>query len=516
MKWQRIKVADLLARKPKTLNPAKSPSEVFTLYSIPAFDRGRPDVQLGSEIGSSKQILQQGDVLLSKIVPHIRRSWVVGKPEPNQLQIGSSEWIVFRTKLVDPHYLSKVLVGDEFHNAFMQTVAGVGGSLRRARPAAVAELDIPVPPLNEQRRMAVVLDKADALRRQRRESLQLTELLLHSVFLDMFGSETSPRCPRVKLSEYLEFITTGGRGWAKYYTDHGAKFIRSMDVRMNEIDSSQMVHVTPPQNAEAKRTRTQVGDVLLTMTGSLIGRVAPVSDQYAGGHISQHVAILRTPGFEPDFLSWAISTQEGQRQIQKHQTGQTKPGLNFDQVKRLLIPRPTIEDERTFCDLIRRRRSILAEQRASLEQCDTLFASIQQRAFRGGLDLSGLQLAPEQETPAVNTQPTAAAVEGRYTRPGSFIASPEIEQQLLEMEKQLEGDQAEPLQWSEDFFKYRTLSQILTPPYSFAKVWAAVEQDFEQPSYETVKKTVFEYVAAGVLQQEFDEASKEIVFRPTS
>src|SRR5690606_9653361 len=112
--------------------------------------------------------LQPGDVLLSKIVPHIRRCWVVGHDTPGQMQIGSGEWMVLGGVGIDPRYLSKVLVSDEFHVAFMKTVAGVGGSLVRARPAAVAEIEIPVPPsLDEQRRIAAVLDKVDALRRQR-------------------------------------------------------------------------------------------------------------------------------------------------------------------------------------------------------------------------------------------------------------------------------------------------------------------------------------------------------------
>jgi type I restriction enzyme, S subunit len=138
----------------------------------------------------------------------------------------------------------------------------------------------------------------------------------------MFGSETAPRCPRVRLSDHLDFVTSGGRGWAKYYSKEGNKFIRSLDVQMNEINDSQMIRVAPPNNAEADRTRVRTGDVLLTITGSLIGRVAPVTNVHAGAFVSQHVAILRTHGFRPEFLSWAISTQEGQRQIRKNQTGQ--------------------------------------------------------------------------------------------------------------------------------------------------------------------------------------------------
>jgi type I restriction enzyme S subunit len=381
-----------------------------------------------------------------------------------------------------------------------------GGHLRR--------LEIPLPPLVEQRRIAAVLDKADALRRRRQDSLELTEKLLQSVFIDMFGTGEQPRCPRSKLSDHLDFITSGGRGWSKYYAAEGDMFIRSLDVRMNEINESEMVRVKAPKNAEADRTRVRVGDVLLTITGSLIGRAAPVSERHSGSYISQHVAILRTHGFLPEFLAWAISMDEGQRQIRRHQTGQTKPGLNFEQIGRLMIPRPSEAAEGMFVQLIQRRHAILAEQREAANQTERLFASIQQRTFQGELDLTRLKLDEEAETLAAKTHPEPVIIQDRYHRPGSFIAPPEIEAQMLALEYKLNKDPKDLIQWSEDYFKYRTLSQVLQPPFSFTDIWRAVESDIEEPSYETVKDKIFAHVEDGTLEQRFDDERKEIVFYP--
>ena len=69
----------------------------------------------------------------------------------------------------------------------MQTVAGVGGSLLRARPSYVADIEIPLPPLDEQRRIAAVLDAADALRAKRRQALAKLDSLAGAIFIDMFG-----------------------------------------------------------------------------------------------------------------------------------------------------------------------------------------------------------------------------------------------------------------------------------------------------------------------------------------
>lgn len=375
-------------------------------------------------------------------------------------------------------------------------------------------LEVGIPPINEQKRIAAVLDKADALRRHRQESLQLTEKLLQSVFLEMFGSELEPTCPRVKLADHLDFLTSGGRGWAKYYSTAGDKFIRSMDVRMNEISDSDMVCVSAPKNAEAERTRVRTGDVLLTITGSLIGRVAPVTAAHAGSYVSQHVAILRTHGFSPEFIAWSISTDEGQRQIQKHQTGQTKPGLNFDQIRRITIPRPTPDLEEKFVQLIRKRLGVLADQRSSVDQAKAFFSTLQQRAFRGELALSRLELGAAGESPAIAPAPEPIEVRGRYTRPGCFIAPPEIEAQMMLLEAELDQGPGDSIAWSEDFFKYRILSQIILPPFSFDEIWEAVQYDMPEAEYDTVRKKVFEYLEQGILEQQFDAETNGIVFWP--
>ena len=153
--WPMVKLKELM-RKTKSIDPGKYPDEEFALYSIPAYDNGIPEKIFGRDIGSSKILLKDSDVVLSKIVPHIRRTWVITDGEK---QIGSSEWIVFNDDRFDPQFIANYLKSDVFHYQLLTTVAGVGGSLNRARPAAVAELKIPLPPLGEQKRIAEILGK---------------------------------------------------------------------------------------------------------------------------------------------------------------------------------------------------------------------------------------------------------------------------------------------------------------------------------------------------------------------
>jgi type I restriction enzyme S subunit len=245
---------------------------------------------------------------------------------------------------------------------------------------------IRVPALPDQRRIAAILDQADALRAQRREALSQLDRLAQSIFVEMFGdpdlADTTTNFEL--LGSHLKFLTSGGRGWAEYYSDSGNRFVRSFDVQMNRIGADDKVFVTPPQNAEAKRTRVSSGDVLLTITGSLIGRVATAPTELDGAYISQHVAILRVNRtvFEPEFLSYFISLETGgQRQIAKSQYGQTKPGLNFDQIRAFRVPVPDMNSQRAFLIRIRKIQELRQTGLSALGEADCLFSSLQHRAF---------------------------------------------------------------------------------------------------------------------------------------
>jgi type I restriction enzyme S subunit len=421
----------------------------------------------------------------------------------------------------DIRYIARVLEAKKSELSRL----GTGSTFLAIRKSDLEGFKIPLPPLDEQKRIAAVLDKADVLRHQRQESLHLTDNLLHSVFIDMVGSETAPRCPRVRLSNHLDFITSGGRGWAQYHSQEGDKFIRSMNVQMNEINDSQMIRVTPPNNAEADRTRVRAGDVLLTITGSLIGRVAPVTGAHAGAFVSQHVAILRTHGFRPEFLSWAMSTKEGQHQIQMNQTGQTKPGLNFEQIGRLTIPRPSEELEETFSNLIKKRQNILSQQRSAFECTNNFFSSLQQRAFCGELDLSRIVLDLHDEAPHIRDQEKPVTKAPMAKAAALFRQIPHSTQAALKKLDSLVSER-KSISWSADYFKYRILGSQPSV-FSFSEVMRKAESVFdESPPYEEIKDMILELLGYGespaLLRQRFDlhideetkvvSGRKEIVF----
>lgn len=385
-----VPLEEIMTSRNGSVDPSNFPDEVFDLYSIPTYDRGEPEVAAGSTIGSSKQIVQSGDVLLSRIVPHIRRAWIVGENRGRRL-IASGEWIVFRSPRFHPAYLRHALMADAFHSQFMNTVAGVGGSLLRARPTHVAKILIPLPSLAEQRRIADILDKADGIRRKRREGSRLTEQLLPSAFLEMFGDfGANPKgWEVVSLGGITRLVTSGltPTGGSSVYLDDGPLFIRSQNVLMNRLDLSDAACLPESIHEAMNRTKVHDGDVLLNITGASIGRVTWVAGLSREANVNQHVCIIRLDRDRatPEFVSVFLSLPFGQRQIGNMETGASRQGLNHEQVRSLKVPLPPLPDQKRFSRFVQMLLKNRAEHECALRESETLFQALVQRAFRGEL-----------------------------------------------------------------------------------------------------------------------------------
>ena len=135
--WAWVTLDQINQRISKTIDPTKTPDASFELYSVPSFDEQRPECLTGSDIKSSKQRVNEGDVLLCKINPHLNRVWIVGNFSSHQ-KIASSEWIVITPlEQVLNQYMRRYLQSNDFRNLLTSQVAGIGGSLVRAQPKNV-------------------------------------------------------------------------------------------------------------------------------------------------------------------------------------------------------------------------------------------------------------------------------------------------------------------------------------------------------------------------------------------
>ncbi|RXE61698.1 restriction endonuclease subunit S [Muribaculaceae bacterium Isolate-004 (NCI)] len=155
--WVYLSLSDINTYKSSTVTPANMPEQLFDLYSVPIFSTLTPENIHGGEIGSAKQVINKGDVLLCKINPHLNRVWEIIEDSHN-VQIASSEWIVVRSELHHPSFLKWYFNSPEFRALLSSQVSGVGGSLTRAQPAIVKGYLVPVPPMEEQKRISSAIE----------------------------------------------------------------------------------------------------------------------------------------------------------------------------------------------------------------------------------------------------------------------------------------------------------------------------------------------------------------------
>lgn len=152
-------LGEFVAKRSTGIVPKNSPGTLFELYSVPSHAEGYPEILLGSEIGSNKQAVEDGDVLLCKINPRINRTWVVSSQSKNQ-KIASTEWIRFpRSEAIEPKYLAHYLSQSRFRDFLAANASGVGGSLMRVKPATLKDYPLPIVPRERQKEIIAEIEK---------------------------------------------------------------------------------------------------------------------------------------------------------------------------------------------------------------------------------------------------------------------------------------------------------------------------------------------------------------------
>ena len=388
-----VPLSELMPSRIPTLDPSKSSDETFELWSIPSFDQGKPEVLKGSEIGSSKKCVDPDDVLLSRIVPHIRRSWIVQTNIQGYRQIASSEWITFRSKRFYPPYLRQVLVSDPFHAEFMRTVSGVGGSLLRARPEGVKAIEIPLPPLDEQKRIATILDQADGLRRLRQRAIDRLTELGQAIFYEMFGDPVSnpmewdDQRTLGESSEIVSGITVGRKLNGKQTREVPYLAVINVHDRELKLDHIKTIDATED---EISRYNLRKDDLLLTEGGDpdKLGRGTLWNDELPECIHQNHIFRVRLSchDVDPLFLNWLVGSERGKRYFlrsAKQTTGIAS--INITQLRGFPLLIPPMDLQLRFSERVKSVGVHLTDQISAFDKTSSLLSSLQQRAFRGEL-----------------------------------------------------------------------------------------------------------------------------------
>ncbi len=249
------------------------------------------------------------------------------------------------------------------------------------------ETRINYPDAERQAEIVRILDRVMEVIGKRQQQLNAYDDLIKARFVELLGDpRQNPNGYEVhELSEYIEFLTSGSRGWAKYYVDDGKEwFITIKNVKDCKIATDNMQPVNAPDNAEAKRTRVQEGDLLISITADL-GRTGVITKEIAdhGAYINQHLTLIRLNQeyLEPLYVAYFMESTAGKEQFISKNQSAVKAGLNFNSINtlKLLVPPKDIQQE--FLSFVAQVDKSKAQVQKSLNETQLLFDSLMQKYF---------------------------------------------------------------------------------------------------------------------------------------
>ncbi len=246
-----------------------------------------------------------------------------------------------------------------------------------------------LPPLAEQRRIAEVLDRAEALRAKRRAALAELDSLTQSLFLDLFGDPvTNPKgFPNVSLASLVREDDTINYGVVQPGDDleEGVPLVRVGDLIDGSVRHSELKRIAPSIEAAYKRSRLRGDEILVSCVGS-IGVVALANESVKGFNIAR--AVARIPLAESTdrlFMAAYLNTDFVQRYFTNELRTVSQPTLNIKQITETTVVLPPIALQQEFARRVGAVEKLKTAQRTALAEQDALFATLQHRAFRGEL-----------------------------------------------------------------------------------------------------------------------------------
>ncbi|MGH1450922.1 MAG: restriction endonuclease subunit S [Pseudomonadaceae bacterium] len=294
-------------------------------------------------------------------------------------------------------------------------------------------LKISLPPLNEQQRIVAKiealfseLDKGiESLKTAREQLKTYRQAVLKHAFEGKLTDQPHEGAEHqaledLKLGDMLSFLTSGSRGWAEYYSSKGDIFIRAQNLNQDNLDLTNVAYVALPEKSEGKRTKVQVGDVLITITGANVTKTGFVKHDLGGAYVSQHVALCRPrPELNTEFLYWfLIAEVAGRRQLNEFAYGAGKPGLNLENIRSVKIRVPTVAKQQLIVEKIKEQLSIeenlTSSITAEIQRIETLRQSILKKALSG-------QLVPQD----LNDEPASALLARIQAKRDSQVAKAE-------------------------------------------------------------------------------------------
>lgn len=332
--------------------------------------------------------LKKGDILITRLGEPLCKACIF----PYEgLYITAVDIAILRIGLqeIDSKYLVYLINSPWFKDQVKQYESGT--TRKRISRKNLDCIDMTFPPIEEQQRIVTrieelfsELDSAVETLQKAKQQLEVYRQAVLKEAFDGFSEKTTVR-------EMTSIVTSGSRGWAKYYSDNGAMFIRIGNLTHSGIgiDFSDIQHLCLPENAEGRRSRLVQGDILVSITADL-GSIGLIPDNIGEAYINQHIALVRFNNKKQSrFMAWYFRSDCGQKELLKNKRGAGKLGLGLDDIRDSLVPVVSDEVAELTVANIESRLSVCDDIEKTindaLQQAEAMRQSILKKAFEGRL-----------------------------------------------------------------------------------------------------------------------------------
>lgn len=405
MSWPRTKLGELATLVTKGTTPTSINAE-FTPKGIPFLRiNNLVDGQISFEdilhidrethkTKLRRSVVKAGDVLIT-IAGTIGKTLVVADELP-EMNCNQAIAIIRLTEGIDSRYLTHWLATND---ALRQVSSSkVTATISNLSLGQIKELRVPLPPLKEQKRIAAILDKADAIRRKRQQAIELADEFLRAVFLDMFGDPVSEKNPFSK-QQLLDLVSSAGDikcgpfGTQLNKSEFASNGVPLWGIkhvnRHFEVLTDE--YVSPAKALELASYSLVSGDIVMTRKGTVgNSSVYPVGFATGVMHSDLLRVRLNTELCLPEFLSFQFSiSRDIERQIRMVSSGAIMLGINVTKLKGINVMVPPLALQKKFVDVLGQVSQIKDRFIAARNSANDAFNSISASSFsNGSLELS--------------------------------------------------------------------------------------------------------------------------------
>ena len=289
-------------------------------------------------------------------------------------------------KVIRPRIEYAEYIGHFFQSPYYRnhiSAASAGANINNLRNEHIADLQISLPPLDEQRKVVAVLDKVSDLIAKRQAQLDKLDLLVKARFVEMFGDPVSnPKgWPKVALSDLAD-VRIGPFGSLLHkedYIEGGCPLVNTSHIVDGQIVVDKKFTVPKDKYEEMEPYHLKIGDVVMGRRGEM-GRCAVVCDS---GLLCGTGSLIIRPKSDvtADYIQKIISFPSFKRTIEDMAVGQTMPNLNVPIVSSFQIIKPPVEIQKKYYELVERVEKIKSSIRGSLDRLETLKKALLQQYF---------------------------------------------------------------------------------------------------------------------------------------